>query len=309
MGWDINRFVDYDEIDRELLCPICTDVLDDPVQTECDHNFCRECIIQWLSNGNANNVCPTDMRPLAANQLKQASRIITNFIDRLIIRCQNYDNGCTFTTKFENMTQLTEHQNVQCPHGLICKEIETLKAENKKLKEQTEKYKKLWNEAQFEVKEQNRVIDDLQNTCASLRKELHNEKENNETLQKCKIAKSLEGIVREQEETSMKNLLQLKEIRSELDSLVKSKDSFEICVKNDMQPLNNACHTLIVNPSDRMSNIKSMVCEKTGIPIDELLLNLGEKPVYDYDKTVNEYKIKDHSTVHFKASLHHLRYK
>ncbi|KAK9761684.1 hypothetical protein K7432_013227, partial [Basidiobolus ranarum] len=35
-------------IDSDLLCPICSDPFLDPVQTTCQHTFCRECITQWL---------------------------------------------------------------------------------------------------------------------------------------------------------------------------------------------------------------------------------------------------------------------
>ena len=43
MGYDVARFMG--EVDEELLCPICSGVLEDPLQApECEHAFCMGCI-------------------------------------------------------------------------------------------------------------------------------------------------------------------------------------------------------------------------------------------------------------------------
>ena len=43
MGYDVARFMG--DVDEELLCPICSGVLEDPLQApECEHAFCMGCI-------------------------------------------------------------------------------------------------------------------------------------------------------------------------------------------------------------------------------------------------------------------------
>ena len=57
MGFDINRATCPDDIDKELLCSICVNVLQDAVYVGggCEHAFCRDCIQQWL---NQKPECP-----------------------------------------------------------------------------------------------------------------------------------------------------------------------------------------------------------------------------------------------------------
>ena len=60
MGLDVNRV--HGEVDEELLCPICSGVLLDPVAApECEHAFCQPCISQWLTR---RPTCPVDRQPV-----------------------------------------------------------------------------------------------------------------------------------------------------------------------------------------------------------------------------------------------------
>lgn len=78
-------YMDEDSIDEEFKCLICDNPFEKPVCTPCDHTFCQLCIEQWLDR---NRSCPTCRHPLALdNQLKPASRIISNRIDRYLVKC------------------------------------------------------------------------------------------------------------------------------------------------------------------------------------------------------------------------------
>ncbi|KAG9333988.1 hypothetical protein JZ751_009304 [Albula glossodonta] len=56
MGYDVTRF--QGEVDEDLLCPICSGVLEEPVQApHCEHAFCNACITQWFSQ---QQICPVD---------------------------------------------------------------------------------------------------------------------------------------------------------------------------------------------------------------------------------------------------------
>lgn len=82
MGYETTRFIGA--IDEEFHCIICTTVLENPVQTPCDHSFCNECISDWLS---INKICPADRKPLTISDLKPPSRPFRNLWNKLDIKC------------------------------------------------------------------------------------------------------------------------------------------------------------------------------------------------------------------------------
>ena len=112
MGWDLDRFVDKDRIAEHLICSICTEVMEDPLQTPCEHSFCKECINRWLSGGQ--RVCPVDRQQLTAATLKPPNRILKDIQNSLTVRCKYYGEGCCLMAKFEYMPQLIEHEKNQC---------------------------------------------------------------------------------------------------------------------------------------------------------------------------------------------------
>ncbi|RWS25570.1 E3 ubiquitin-protein ligase NRDP1-like protein [Leptotrombidium deliense] len=93
MGFDPELFVNT--IDDELKCPICFRVLEDPMQGQhCDHIFCGSCIDGWLLTAN---ICPMDRLPLIRKQLQPVSKMVTNLLSRLEVKCPNEKNGCCLT--------------------------------------------------------------------------------------------------------------------------------------------------------------------------------------------------------------------
>lgn len=82
MGYEQTRFIA--QIDDEFECWICTMVLENPVQTTCEHSFCNECINDWLS---VNMTCPVDRTPITVSDLKPTSRPFRNLWNKLEIRC------------------------------------------------------------------------------------------------------------------------------------------------------------------------------------------------------------------------------
>ncbi|XP_030377768.1 E3 ubiquitin-protein ligase NRDP1 [Scaptodrosophila lebanonensis] len=91
MGYDLSCIVGH--VDEELICPICADVLEDPVQASgCEHAFCRACIEKWLKQ---KHICPVDRLELSPSHLIGASRLMRNMLARLKIRCCFAENGCS----------------------------------------------------------------------------------------------------------------------------------------------------------------------------------------------------------------------
>lgn len=83
MGYDVERFVGG-VMDDELLCQICASVLQDAVETPCEHFFCMACIKNWLS---IKKICPIDRQPLRKTELRKPSRLLRNLLGKLEIKC------------------------------------------------------------------------------------------------------------------------------------------------------------------------------------------------------------------------------
>ena len=84
MGYDTERFDDF-------ICPVCKDVVQDPVYFPndfgfCEFNFCRECITQ------AFNLFPLDSS--SGNSIVPAQRYMKKAHDKLELKCKNFEYGC-----------------------------------------------------------------------------------------------------------------------------------------------------------------------------------------------------------------------
>ncbi|EDW12421.1 E3 ubiquitin-protein ligase NRDP1 [Drosophila mojavensis] len=91
MGYDLALIVGH--VDEELLCPICADVLEEPMQSSsCEHAFCRFCIEKWMQE---KQICPVDRSDLLPIHLVPVSRLMRNMLARLKIKCCFAENGCT----------------------------------------------------------------------------------------------------------------------------------------------------------------------------------------------------------------------
>ena len=113
MGYDFERFVS--PVNEGLLCGICRDVLEDPVQASCEHAFCRSCIHGWLVH---HNICPEDRRPLFASELRPLFRYMKNDLDMLQIRCRSWGAGCRVVCTLEHIQKHEEEcefHTLQCP--------------------------------------------------------------------------------------------------------------------------------------------------------------------------------------------------
>ncbi|KAM9724414.1 E3 ubiquitin-protein ligase PDZRN3 isoform 1-T2 [Menidia menidia] len=98
MGYDLERFVGY--VNEGLLCCVCRDVLERPLQAPCEHAYCSSCISSWLLHHHS---CPEDRLPLDVSALKPLYRYMRNDLSRLQIRCVNAGQGCEVVCSLESM--------------------------------------------------------------------------------------------------------------------------------------------------------------------------------------------------------------
>ncbi|KAG1108283.1 hypothetical protein G6F42_016043 [Rhizopus arrhizus] len=105
-----------DEPCPELLCGICSDILEDPMQVHCpeDHMFCSKCIachVEQQSN------CPICTTPLDKNTF-QVSKFVTRQVGRLRIKCAYSENGCPWQGLLSDQhISECEYQPCTCPNA------------------------------------------------------------------------------------------------------------------------------------------------------------------------------------------------
>ena len=96
-GYEEERF--KDKVDIKLQCSICLKVLKDPVQCPNEHYFCGSCIRKCLHE-NA-ETCPMCQHHLTEETLTKPPRILTDFLQSLMIRCDHENRGCPEFVKLE----------------------------------------------------------------------------------------------------------------------------------------------------------------------------------------------------------------
>ena len=105
MGYDVDRFVSRPP--EDIICVICTQVVENPVSCSQDHLYCQECLEEWLK---VSYTCPVDRQTLTTDDVKHVSRPLMSILMSLQIRCVNYMNGCRFVSTVEE----------QAAHSTIC---------------------------------------------------------------------------------------------------------------------------------------------------------------------------------------------
>ncbi len=125
------------EVSPKYNCSICTDILTDPILTECcGQHFCKACIEKWFREGEKS--CPICRRN---NFLHFLDKSKLRDIEELEVECPNKQYGCQ-----ENITRgsLKEHLATKCTHGTVectnkCDDIMFRKDLQEHLKEHCQK--------------------------------------------------------------------------------------------------------------------------------------------------------------------------
>lgn len=90
MGFEVQRFPNG-EVESELICSICTGVLEKPLETPCQHLFCGECIHQWLLRCKS---CPQCRKGIKKENLRQVLPALKNILNKQNKYCDYKINGC-----------------------------------------------------------------------------------------------------------------------------------------------------------------------------------------------------------------------
>ncbi|CAF2976826.1 unnamed protein product [Rotaria sp. Silwood2] len=84
---DNYEYMNENSIHEDLLCPICTDPLEDPVSAnECGHTFCHKCIMDTFRDMST---CPTCRRDLTLEDFHPVTiRPFLNQLNQLLVKCK-----------------------------------------------------------------------------------------------------------------------------------------------------------------------------------------------------------------------------
>ena len=86
------QFVDQskESIER-FVCPICQELVYEPVQTSCGHLFCERCLTVHI--GKKNRLCPTCREPISEDPHRD--RFNEREVRKLRVKCPNTIKGCS----------------------------------------------------------------------------------------------------------------------------------------------------------------------------------------------------------------------
>eukprot|EP00899_Mesostigma_viride_P002166 jgi/Mesvir1/11950/Mv00278-RA.1 len=124
MGFSSDAVV-HQPVPKDLLCSVCLDVLERPVEGPCQHPACDSCLRPWLAR---KGTCPKCRGSFTTKKLKAAHPSIRSLVDSLVVRCEYAENGCAQTMPLENLRHHLQNDcpeaTVRCPH-IGCKETGT----------------------------------------------------------------------------------------------------------------------------------------------------------------------------------------
>ena len=188
-------YMDEASIDDEFKCLICNELFEKPMCTPCDHTFCQFCIEQSINkSAGENGSCPVCRRALSIEQdLKPASRLISNRIDRYLVQClvcradqipcgsfvdyltkicKNMNVSCAasdIACPWTGTRNLLENHVKSCPYQQLRPILGALQSKNSSLEQMLIEQQKQLNDIQEQGRAQQRQIDHLQSTWRSFR--------------------------------------------------------------------------------------------------------------------------------------------
>ena len=77
----------------ELMCPICLDVLGQPIQLPCDRLVCATCLIEWIHLTATFCPCCHSTTPLDTKNVKPASRMVQLLLHDVMVCFRTCDRS------------------------------------------------------------------------------------------------------------------------------------------------------------------------------------------------------------------------
>jgi hypothetical protein len=71
----------------DLVCPICKEFFERPVQSSCKHYFCYKCVLAWMEHACEISRCPVCTQTITTSTLCKVPRIFLNILSSLPVNC------------------------------------------------------------------------------------------------------------------------------------------------------------------------------------------------------------------------------
>lgn len=123
MGRDLEEFVHPERISSQLICPICTQVLLNPVQTATEHLFCEDELLEWMTRSSQ---CPVTKRTIDPGEIRRPGRIVLNMLAELEVFCCYKRLGCPWTGPQELLASHSAH----CAHRPVTEFVAEIEEKN-----------------------------------------------------------------------------------------------------------------------------------------------------------------------------------
>lgn len=103
---------------ESLVCTICAAPFVNPVELECEHIFCEDCVYEHLSCGiQSSSSCPKCRRSI--DTIKPVPRLLNQLLDELEVECPNKKSGCLLPlsryTVHDHVNRYCAYEELQCP--------------------------------------------------------------------------------------------------------------------------------------------------------------------------------------------------
>jgi hypothetical protein len=109
--------------DPNLVCPICLDVFNVPVRTQCGHIFCRGCLGSWMANRSQ---CPECRAEVSLEEVC-VDRLADRLVENTNVTCQLRSSGCCWVgrrgDRIAHLASECQHVSVFCPNGGCEREV------------------------------------------------------------------------------------------------------------------------------------------------------------------------------------------
>ena len=103
-----------EDVPKDLICAICLEVPSTPVVTNCNHVFCKNCILESHERQKGTKTCPVcRCESEKVQALEIGSPLAHRIWSCIAVKCEHHSEGCCWTG---SIGDYASHKKT-CPHA------------------------------------------------------------------------------------------------------------------------------------------------------------------------------------------------